>query len=84
MLATLPHLYRTVLNPLPPVPSREPLYLGTLTSTADEASTIWPDVNIGEPHPKRVVILATYQGQTNTPTATIQGLTAARGSVCWE
>lgn len=46
----------------PPVPSLIPIYKTTLTTTANEDTTVWTGVDIGLPHPKRLIVLAGYRG----------------------
>lgn len=61
---------------LPPVPVKTVTYKTTLTTTTDETTTTWTSVDIGTPHPKRVVILAVIAGTSGTPTSvTVNGIT---------
>jgi hypothetical protein len=70
-------LYINVLSPLPPVPSIVPIPTALLTSTVDEDTTTWTDVDIGIEHPHRIVVLAFMRGATSgTPTATVNGIPA--------
>lgn len=67
-------LYASTLNRLPPVPSTVPIFKTTVTTTTDENTSTFTDVDIGVPHPLRLVILAVYQGQTNQPSSTVNGI----------
>jgi hypothetical protein len=59
MLAPLMHIAtRRVPNP----PFRGVLYKTALSTTANETTTTWTGIDIGVPHPDRIVILAIYQG----------------------
>jgi hypothetical protein len=57
----------------PPVPSRVPIFKTTLTDTTDADTSTFTEVDIGVPHPRRVVILATMHGVIANVTATVQG-----------
>jgi hypothetical protein len=70
-------IYAAHLANLPPVPSRTPIYKTTLTTTTDETTTTWTGVDIGEPHPNRLVILVSYVGAaTATPHPVVNGISA--------
>jgi hypothetical protein len=71
MLLTPAGLYQHILRPLPPVPSKTVLYKGALTTTTDENTTTWSNVDIGVPHPKRIVVLAAFLGVSANPTCTV-------------
>lgn len=73
-------IYRNVIMPLPPVPSLVPIYKTTLTTTTDEATTTWTDVDIGVPHPKRVIILAGCAGVAAAVASNVNG---APGVLHW-
>jgi hypothetical protein len=62
-----------LLERLPPVPSLVPIYKSTQTTTANETVTTWTGVDIGTPHPKRVVCAALYKGHANLSGMTIGG-----------
>jgi hypothetical protein len=49
------------------------IYKGTLTTTADEDTTTWLLVDIGAPHPDRVVVLGVYSGGTGVFTVFVNG-----------
>ena len=67
-------IYLNLLVPFPrPVPSLTPIYKTTLTTTTNETTTEWTGVDIGTPHPKRIVILATYHGIAAAATCTVAG-----------
>lgn len=70
-----PHLVVAV-GTMPPVPSRTLAYNGASTTTTDETTTTFSSVNIGTPHPKRVVILAVYHGVGAACTTTVNGINA--------
>lgn len=55
-----------VLKKLPKVPSLVPIYKVTLTTTTDETTTTFTGVDIGLPHPKRVVVLCILGGVSNS------------------
>jgi hypothetical protein len=63
---------------VPPVPSTAPIYKGTSTTTTDETDTTFSGLDIGTPHPYRLVVLGCYHGSTSAPTATINGTAANR------
>lgn len=52
------------IGTLPPVPFAGVAYKSTQTTTVDENTTTWTDVDIGEPHPKRIVILGISKSNT--------------------
>jgi hypothetical protein len=66
--------YTQTLAKLPPVPSRTCVYKSTQTTTTDENTTTWTGIDIGTPHPKRVVILAVYHGVAASCTATVNSI----------
>lgn len=59
---------------LPAVPSRTPIYKSTVTTTTDETTSTFTGIDIGTPHPKRLVILACYHGVAAAATATVNGI----------
>jgi hypothetical protein len=59
---------------MPPVPSLTPVYMSTQTTTTDQATTTWSGLDIGVPHPKRVVVVGYFSGATNASTVTLNGL----------
>lgn len=59
--------------PLPPITAGCE-YKGTQTTTTDENTTTWTGVDIGLPHPKRVIVLACYLGVAAGMTATVNGI----------
>lgn len=59
---------------LPPVPSAFPIYKSTQTTTTNEDTTTWTDLDIGVPHPKRLVIIAFYGGVANFTSASVNGI----------
>jgi hypothetical protein len=65
-----------ILDRLPPAPSLVPVYKTTLTTSTNETTTTWNDVDLGEPHPHRVIVLACYHGVSAVPTVVIHGVTA--------
>jgi hypothetical protein len=64
---------RRAIFSLPPVPSTTPVYMGTSTTTTDEATSTFTGVNIGTPHPRRMVILANYHGVAAAHSSTVNG-----------
>lgn len=68
--------FSMILNPMPPVPSLIPVPKTTLVTTTDEDTTLFPAVDIGVPHPKRVVFLAAHPGGSVTVStaATVNGI----------
>ena len=70
----------SLIDRLPPVPSLVPVYKSTQTTTTAETVTTWLNVDIGVPHPKRVVIAALAKGHANISAMTIGGQYA---SVRW-
>ncbi len=50
-------------------------YKTTLTTTTDETLTTWTGVDIGQAHPHRMIILATFMGVNVTPATTVNGFT---------
>lgn len=73
----LGHLYRH-LSDLPPVPSRFPIYKGQLETTTDETTTTWTDVDIGQPHPQRLIILSCFHGVAASVSGTVNGYKVTR------
>ena len=65
-----------ILRALPPVPSRVALYKTTLTTTTNEDTTTWTGVDIGVPHPKRLIVLAAMGGANAAVTGTVNGYPA--------
>lgn len=65
---------RAVLGKMPPVPSKDPVYKSTQTTTTDENTSTWTAVDIGVPHPRRIVILACYHGVAAACTGTVNGI----------
>lgn len=59
---------------VPRVPSVDPIYKTTLTTTTNETTTTWTDVDIGTPHPRRVVVLAGYHGVAAAVTGRLNGV----------
>lgn len=59
---------------LPPAPSKDPIYKTTVTTTTDETTSTWTAVDIGVPHPQRLVILCVYHGVAAAATATVNGI----------
>jgi hypothetical protein len=53
---------KAVLQGLPPVPSLTPIYKSTQTTTTNEDTTTFSGVDIGVPHPKRVVVVTGSMG----------------------
>jgi hypothetical protein len=73
------------LTPLPSVPSASSIFKGTQTTTVNEDTTVFTEVDIGVPHPKRVVVLGLYGGNSATVSATVNGIPPAymaRSSFC--
>ncbi len=72
-------LLATSLATLPagpyPLSSSNP-YLGTQTTTTDETTSTFTGVDIGLPHPLRVIVLAVYHGVAAACTATVAGIDA--------
>lgn len=68
-------IYASTLAELPPVPSTVPIYKTTLTTTTNETTTTWTAVDIGTPHPKRIIVLACWMGVTVTAaSSTVNGI----------
>lgn len=65
-----------VRSTLPPVPSATVVYKGTQTTTTNETTTTWTGIDIGTPHPKRIVILAVYIGVGTSASATVNGISS--------
>lgn len=59
---------------IPRVPALDPIYKGTLTTTTNETTTTWTGVDIGTPHPRRVVVLACYHGVAAAVTGRVNGV----------
>ncbi len=57
-----------------PVPSTIPIYKSTQTTTTDEDVTTWAGLDIGVPHPQRVVIVAGFIGVSVTSSCTVNGI----------
>ncbi len=64
-------LFEMLIRPLPRVPSVFPIYKTTLTDTANANSSTFNAVDIGVPHPKRLIVLAVFHGVAAACTATI-------------
>ncbi len=62
---------------MPAVPSAIPIYKSTQTTTVDEDTTVWTSVDIGTPHPNRVVILAGFHNQQGVFSSTVNGIPPA-------
>lgn len=73
MLPTAAHILIATLGKLPPVPSTVPIYKTTVTDTANANASTFTGVDIGVPHPKRIVILAVFHGVAAACTATVNG-----------
>jgi hypothetical protein len=58
---------------LPPVPSLVPIYKSTQLTNTNETTTTFAGVDIGTPHPKRLVILASFHGIAAAASGTIAG-----------
>lgn len=54
---------------MPAVPSRAVIYKTTLTTTTDESNSTFSSVDIGVPHPRRIIILAIFKGVATTASA---------------
>ncbi len=74
MLASYAQLYMRTLANIPPVPSVTPIYKTTVSTTTDETTSTFNSVDIGTPHPKRIIILACYHGVAAAATATVNGI----------
>ena len=68
-----PALYLAT-RPLPVVPSTTLTYKSTQTTTTNEDTTTFTGVDIGTPHPKRIVIIAGMCGVNAAVSATCNGI----------
>lgn len=68
-----PHVARFVA-PIPPTPVVASPYKTTLTTTTNETTTTFSDVDIGTPHQRRIVILAYYCGVAAFADGTVNGI----------
>lgn len=66
-------LIRNILFRLPPVPSKDPIYKGTSTDTVDQTTSTFNNIDIGVPHPRRVIILACFHGVAAAVTGSVNG-----------
>jgi hypothetical protein len=48
--------------------------MSTQTTTTNQTTTTWSGLDIGVPHPKRVVVVGYFSGATNESTVTLNGL----------
>jgi hypothetical protein len=71
---TAPFLAYARLTQWPKAPLLTPSYQGTQTTTTDETTTTFSGIDIGLPHPDRLVILAVYHGVAASCTATVNGI----------
>jgi hypothetical protein len=60
-----------VLRKYPPVPSATVVYKTTLTTTTNEDTTTWTAVDIGVPHPRRIIVVPFYAGAASLASLTI-------------
>jgi hypothetical protein len=73
MLAT--PLCTILTRRLPAAPFSGCQYQTTVTTTADENSSTFTGVNIGTPHPKRLIILGIFQGvAADVTVASVNGI----------
>lgn len=62
---------------IPNAPFRGCQYKTTVTTTTDETTSTWTGVDIGTPHPDRIVVLAIFQGvngDVTNATTTVNGV----------
>jgi hypothetical protein len=70
-----------MVSRVPAAPFAGCQYKTTLTTTTDETNTTWTDVDIGTPHPHRIVILGIFMGVNvgSAPSGTVNGIGRALG-----
>jgi hypothetical protein len=68
-----PILRRWLTYRVPPAPFTGCVYKSTQTTTTDETTTTWTGVDIGAPHPDRIVVLGIFLGIDAAMTVTVNG-----------